>query len=189
MRATIRCGLILALISGRYRAAASPATAQGCPELLGRWPLGPARTVAVSGTTAYVGSGTALLVVDVVDPRLAAGARGGDPARAGVRGRGGGQLRLRGGRTTPACGWSTSACPRRRSEVGFVDTPGRALAWRRRGATPTWRTAASGSAGDLDRQPLLADRGRLPRHPRACQRRGGGGKLRLRGRRWAAGCG
>ncbi len=45
-----------------------PASAQGCPELLGLWPYGPASVVAVSGTTAYVGSGPALLVVDVSVP-------------------------------------------------------------------------------------------------------------------------
>ena len=69
MAVRIRCGLILAL-SERRRCCTlgSPAAAQGCPELLGRWPFGPATTVAVSGSFAYVGSGAALLVVDVSTP-------------------------------------------------------------------------------------------------------------------------
>jgi hypothetical protein len=41
------------------------APAQDCPELVGRWPYGQAGAVAVSGTFAYLGSGTVLLVVDV----------------------------------------------------------------------------------------------------------------------------
>lgn len=45
-----------------------PAAAQDCPELLGRWPYGQATAVAVSGDTAFVGSGTALLVIDVSNP-------------------------------------------------------------------------------------------------------------------------
>jgi len=40
--------------------AAPPAAAQPCPELVGRWPYGTPRALAVSGTTAYLGSGTAL---------------------------------------------------------------------------------------------------------------------------------
>ena len=47
---------------------ASPALAGDCPELAGRWPYGPAYTVAVSGTTAYLGSGAVLLVLDVSSP-------------------------------------------------------------------------------------------------------------------------
>jgi hypothetical protein len=45
-----------------------PAAAQGCPELLGRWPYGTARAVAVSGSLAFVGSGTTVLVLDVSAP-------------------------------------------------------------------------------------------------------------------------
>jgi hypothetical protein len=45
-----------------------PAAAQDCPELLGLWPYGPAYEVAVAGSTAYVGSGPTLLVVDVSVP-------------------------------------------------------------------------------------------------------------------------
>jgi len=40
-----------------------PVAAQDCPQLLGRWPYGTARAVAVSGSLAFVGSGTALLVL------------------------------------------------------------------------------------------------------------------------------
>lgn len=41
---------------------------QGCPEVAGRWPYGRAVTVATSGSTAYVGSGAVLLVLDVSIP-------------------------------------------------------------------------------------------------------------------------
>ena len=49
----VMCGLTL------------PALARHCPELVGRWPYGPAYAVAVSGSYAYFGSGTVLLVADV----------------------------------------------------------------------------------------------------------------------------
>ncbi len=45
-----------------------PVAAQDCPQLLGRWPYGTARAVAVSGSLAFVGSGTTLLVLDVSAP-------------------------------------------------------------------------------------------------------------------------
>jgi len=41
--------------------------AQDCPELVGRWPYGPAYAVAVSGTYAPFGSGTVLMVADASD--------------------------------------------------------------------------------------------------------------------------
>lgn len=63
-----RTNLSVLLTLALIMMAALPVDAQGCPELLGRWPYGPARTVAVSGSIAYVGSGTALLVVDVSTP-------------------------------------------------------------------------------------------------------------------------
>ena len=44
------------------------APGQGFPELVGSLPFGPAHAVAVSGTTAYLGSGAALLAVDVSIP-------------------------------------------------------------------------------------------------------------------------
>lgn len=44
------------------------ASADGCPELVGRWPYGPVYAVAVSGDYAYFGSGTVLQVVDVSSP-------------------------------------------------------------------------------------------------------------------------
>ena len=40
-------------------------SAQDCPELVGRWPYGPTRAVAVDGDYAYFGSGTVLMVADV----------------------------------------------------------------------------------------------------------------------------
>ena len=47
---------------------AAPAIAQDCPELVGRWPYGPASAIAVSGGRAYLGSGAGLLVLDVSSP-------------------------------------------------------------------------------------------------------------------------
>ncbi|PWB73002.1 MAG: hypothetical protein C3F15_10375 [Holophagae bacterium] len=47
-----------------------PTAAQDCPQLLGRWPFGPASAVAVSGSLAFVGSGVTMLVLDVSDPEL-----------------------------------------------------------------------------------------------------------------------
>jgi hypothetical protein len=39
-----------------------------CPELVGRWPYGPVAAVSVRDGYAYIGSGTAVVVVDVSDP-------------------------------------------------------------------------------------------------------------------------
>jgi hypothetical protein len=47
---------------------AVPALAQDCPELVGHWPYGPAGSVAISGSYAYVTSGAGLKVVDIADP-------------------------------------------------------------------------------------------------------------------------
>jgi len=48
---------------------ASPVLAQDCPELVGRWPYGPAFAVAMTEGHAYLTSGSALEVVDVADRR------------------------------------------------------------------------------------------------------------------------
>jgi len=65
----LRGRVVLALIIGAVLVLSSlPAAAQSCPELLGRWPYGPASAVAVDGNLAYVGSGTVLLVLDVTTP-------------------------------------------------------------------------------------------------------------------------
>lgn len=61
MMAVLLCGVVAAIPT-------PPASAQDCPELLGSWPYGPAWGVAVAGTRAYVGSGRALMVVDVSNP-------------------------------------------------------------------------------------------------------------------------
>ena len=58
----------ITLIGAVLAFAAMNVVGQDCPELVGRWPFGPARAVAVSGDYAYLGSGAALLVVDVSDP-------------------------------------------------------------------------------------------------------------------------
>ncbi len=84
MSFTIRCGLILALSSSAVLALCiQPAAAQGCPELLGLWPYGTAQAVAVSGSIAYVNSGTVLQVVDM-NPSHPAAARGGDLVRHSI---------------------------------------------------------------------------------------------------------
>ena len=45
------------------------AFAQGCPELVGRWPYGPAIwAVAASGTHVYFESGSGMRVADISDP-------------------------------------------------------------------------------------------------------------------------
>jgi hypothetical protein len=61
---------VVALVVVNVFALAAPAVAEDCPELVGSWPLGDAHAVAVSGTTVYLGSGSALLVVDVSDPAM-----------------------------------------------------------------------------------------------------------------------
>lgn len=45
-----------------------PAHGQDCPELVGGWPAGPPRAVAVSGNYAYFGSGAGMVVANVSDP-------------------------------------------------------------------------------------------------------------------------
>ncbi len=49
-------------------ASTSTALAQDCPELVGRWPYGPAYAVSASGDYAYFGSGTVLQIADVSVP-------------------------------------------------------------------------------------------------------------------------
>jgi hypothetical protein len=58
--ATLLAALVIAGL-----ALVPPALAQDCPELAGRWPYGPAYSVAVFGSHAFFGSGTVLVVADV----------------------------------------------------------------------------------------------------------------------------
>ena len=44
------------------------AMSQDCPEDVGRWPYGPAETVAASGNLVFLGSGVSLQIVDLTDP-------------------------------------------------------------------------------------------------------------------------
>jgi hypothetical protein len=62
--------MTVSILGAIFRVPASPAMAQGCPELLGWWPHGPAHAVTVSNTTAYVGAGAAVIVVDVSAPAM-----------------------------------------------------------------------------------------------------------------------
>jgi len=55
----------LALVVGGL---ASPASSEGCLELVGRWPYGPASAVAVSGDYAFFVGGPSLMVADISDP-------------------------------------------------------------------------------------------------------------------------
>ena len=69
MKLILRGGVLWALMIGAvFVLSSQPAAAQSCPDLLGLWPYGPAKTVAISGDRAYVGSGAALLVIDVSTP-------------------------------------------------------------------------------------------------------------------------
>jgi hypothetical protein len=63
-----RLAHLVALVMISVCVLAVPALAQDCPELVGRWPFGPAYAVAVSGGHAYYGIGAALVVADVADP-------------------------------------------------------------------------------------------------------------------------
>ncbi|HQP43743.1 MAG TPA: hypothetical protein PLV66_08710, partial [Thermoanaerobaculales bacterium] len=70
MRSPSRLGsesLIIALAAG-FAVAVAPVAAQGCPELIGRWPYGPTAAVAASADLAYLGSGSTLQIADVSDP-------------------------------------------------------------------------------------------------------------------------
>jgi len=104
----------------------TPPLAQDCPELVGRWPYGPAYAVAVSGDFAYFGSGTVLLVADISNPASpqVVGEVAFPNSFLGVEVTGGyayvadsGGLRV--------IDVSTPSSP---IEVGFYDTPGDALA-------------------------------------------------------------
>jgi len=68
MRHQQRVAHVVALVVMGVCFLASPALAQDCPELVGRWPYGPISAVAVSGDYAYFGSGAALMVADVSNP-------------------------------------------------------------------------------------------------------------------------
>ncbi|HOC41751.1 MAG TPA: hypothetical protein PKJ99_01935 [Thermoanaerobaculales bacterium] len=59
--------MIIALAAG-FAVAVAPVAAQGCPELIGRWPYGPTAAVAASADLAYLGSGSTLQIADVSDP-------------------------------------------------------------------------------------------------------------------------
>jgi hypothetical protein len=63
-----RVAHVVALVVITVCVFAMPVFAQDCPQLLGRWPYGPASAVAVSGSLAFVGSGTTMLVLDVSTP-------------------------------------------------------------------------------------------------------------------------
>ncbi len=61
-RATYVAALLVIAVCG----VSTPGMAQDCPELVGRWPYGPAYGVAVSGDFAYVADGDGgLRVIDV----------------------------------------------------------------------------------------------------------------------------
>ncbi len=47
----------------------SPASAQDCPEVVGRWPYGSAYAGAISGNLVYFGNGTVLQIADISDPK------------------------------------------------------------------------------------------------------------------------
>lgn len=59
---------LVALIVVTVLALASPARAQDCPELVGRWPYGGSLAVAASADFLYLGNGTTLTVADLSDP-------------------------------------------------------------------------------------------------------------------------
>jgi hypothetical protein len=64
----VRVAHVVALVVIGVCVPAVPARAAECPELVGRWPYGRTNAVAVSGSFAYFGSGTALVVADVSTP-------------------------------------------------------------------------------------------------------------------------
>ncbi len=102
-----------------------PVAAQDCPELLGRWPYGPAGAVAVSGDKAFVSSGTTLLVIDVStpnSPQLLGDVDMPEMVRA---------VAAAGSHAYVATGYSglrvvDVSVPSAPVEVGFIDTPGNA---------------------------------------------------------------
>ena len=59
---------VVALLGIGAGVLATPAVAADCPELVGNWPAGDAFAVSVSGPTAYLGSGSTLVVVNVSNP-------------------------------------------------------------------------------------------------------------------------
>ena len=114
----------ITLIGAVLAFAAMNVVGQDCPELVGRWPFGPARAVAVSGDYAYFSSGAVLLCRRCFGPRRVAGCWRGFSAQRDI-----------GTWPSPAAtltSWisidglwvidvSTPASP---IEVGFVDIPG-----------------------------------------------------------------
>ncbi len=64
----LRSVVLVMLIGAVTLVCTDGVVAQTCPELIGRWPYGPATAVAIDGNTAYLGSGTVLLVLDVSTP-------------------------------------------------------------------------------------------------------------------------
>ena len=102
---------------------AVPALAQDCPELVGRWPYGPAYATEVSGANLYYSSGTTLMIAEASNP--AAPQVVGEVALAGLSER----IAVSGGYAYVA-GHNAGlrvidvSVPSAPVEVGFVETPG-----------------------------------------------------------------
>ncbi len=146
MKNSIRIALVPVLVAGAVLVlCVPPAAAQDCPELLGRWPYGPASAVAVSGSLAFVGSGTTMLVIDVSTP--------GSPQLLGdvalpdiARG-----ITVADDYAYVAVGYSglrvvDVSVPSAPVEIGFVDTPGDAWAV---AVSGSYAYVADGSSGGL----------------------------------------
>lgn len=68
MRRPIRMVHSLALVAVCLCVLVPAGNARECPELMGRWPFGPAVAVAATGDHAFYGSGAGLMIADVSDP-------------------------------------------------------------------------------------------------------------------------
>jgi len=60
---TLRLALVLVAVL-----TSPPASGRECMELTGQWPFGPASAVALAGSRAYLGSGSALVVCSMEQP-------------------------------------------------------------------------------------------------------------------------
>ena len=70
MKSETRVTQLAAVLVAAVLLITAPALAKDCPEPVGRWPYGPAYAVAVSGSYAYLGSGTVLVIVDISNPAV-----------------------------------------------------------------------------------------------------------------------
>ena len=138
------CRLVALVVIG-VSVLAVPALAQDCPELVGRWPYGPAFATEVSGGHLYYSNGSTLMVAELSDPSApqVVGEVALPSAGAGIAVSGGYAYVADHSAGLRVVDVSVPSAP---VEVGSLDTPGVAWVSRSRVATRMLRTGVKACA-------------------------------------------